>query len=161
MQRRFENWLVKILFLAFLTSPQAHLTAKVWEEFEGFPLALHDEESEQLVSLRGILLLEILPRDPENPSSTEEPIFCWMVKLDPESFELACQTRVRAAFHSTESIRESPSFDKLELVDDSLTKEWLFEHLDKQVTVHGYLFHGHTGHHHAALLLDSKPWNSQ
>ena len=163
MESAFEKWLLN-LFLLFCFSLNILAAQAECPHEEKNPsdtsLVLPEEESERLVTLKGKLILRILHEnlDQGPPGECSNPIYCWIVKMDPASFEIACNTPVRAAFHTPTSIRASWNHDELELTGNLPTKEWLYNHIDQTVTVEGYLWHAHTSHHHTPILMDSEPW---
>jgi hypothetical protein len=130
-----------------------------WGEDDTESLALPDDEPERLVTMSGKLHLEIVNNDSElGPiENGGYPIYCWMIKLDPKSFEIACTTPVRAYFQTPASIRSQKNGDELWLTGD-LDSEWLCEHVNQTVSVQGYLQHGFNAHHHTPLMLDTDPW---
>jgi hypothetical protein len=122
-------------------------------------LVLPSDEPEHLVAMTGKLYLEIINNNPDfgEIENGGYPIYCWMIKLDPHSFEVACCTPVRACFQTPASIRANKRGDELWLTGD-LDRQWLCEHVDQTVTVQGYLWHAHTAHHHTPVMLDTDPW---
>jgi len=125
------------------------------EDLEDKSLVLLDGEPEFFVSMTGELHLEVLSIDPED--DIKGTFDYWVLKLTPESFELACNTPVRAIFHTPESIRSFPHCREMELTG-GYDKEWFKEHIGQTVTVQGYLWHAHTAHHHTPMMLDKEPW---
>lgn len=130
-----------------------------WSEDNDQSLVLPDEKTEHLVTMTGKLHLEILNYDFElgEIENGGYPIYCWMVKLDPKSFEIACTTPVRACFQTPSSIRSSKKGDELWLTGD-FDADWLCENVNQSVAVQGYLWHAHTAHHHTPVMLDTDPW---
>jgi len=120
---------------------------------------LSKDEPERLVTMTGTLHLKILNSDPDcGPvENGGQPIYCWIVKLNPESFEAACRTPVRASFQTPATIQSSWNRDEMELTGE-YDEGWLCDHEGEIVTVQGYLWHAHTGHHHTPVLMDTDPW---
>jgi hypothetical protein len=130
-----------------------------WDKENDDSLALSDDQPEQLVTMSGKLHLEVLNHDFElgEIENGGYPIYCWMVKLDSESFEIACSTPVRACFQTPASIRAKKNGDELWLTGEYDLK-WLCENAGQTVSVQGYLRHAHTAHHHTPVMLDTAPW---
>lgn len=130
-----------------------------WEWEEDNSLVLPEGEPEILVTMRGTLCLETINHDPELGAIDNGgyPLYCWVLELDPESFEIVCNTPVHASFQTPESIRSSQDGHKLWLTGD-FKPDWLCDHLNEIVTVQGYLWHAHTAHHHTPVMLDTDPW---
>lgn len=136
---------------------ESNLAEDVEESTLDRSLELQDSESERLVSMTGKLILRVSNSDTDIKSIEDggHPIYCWIVELDQESFEIACSTPVRAAFQTPASIR---SFGNELQLTGGFDEEWLCEHLNQTVTVQGYLWHAHTCHHHTLVMLDANPW---
>lgn len=130
-----------------------------WSEDNDQSLVLPEDEPEHLVTMSGKLHLEIVNNDSEfgEIENGGYPIYCWMIKLDPQSFEIACNTPVRACFQTPASIRSSKNGGELWLTGD-FDPAWLCEHINQTVSVQGYLWHAHTAHHHTPVMLDTAPW---
>ncbi|HSX25596.1 MAG TPA: DUF4431 domain-containing protein [Chlamydiales bacterium] len=130
------------------------------DDFLDESLVLPEDELERLVSLTGELRLHILNGVPEQESIEVEgfPYYSWIVELHPESFEIACHTPVRASFQSPGTIRSSPHCHEMALTGN-YDQDWLCDHLNQTVTVSGYLWHAHTGHHPTPIMMDSEPWD--
>ncbi len=122
-------------------------------------LELPDDEPERLVTVSGRLHLEIVNNDSElgEIENGGYPVYCWMVQLDPQSFEITCNTPVRACFQTPTSIQPQKNGNELWLTGD-YDSEWLCEHVNQTVSVQGYLWHAHTIHHHTPVMLDTDPW---
>ena len=131
-----------------------------WSEQDDQSLVLSEDEPERQVSMTGKLHLEIVNNDSElgEIENGGYPVYCWMIKLDPESFEIAYRTPVRACFQTPASIRSAKNGDELWLTGD-LEPEWLCEHVNQIVTVQGYLWHAHNAHHHTPVMLNTDPWH--
>lgn len=125
-----------------------------WEKESENPLLLPEHESEHLVSMTGMLDVRVLKSDPEDELS--ETYHCWILKLSPESFEIACKTPVRACFQTPESIRSSKNCNEIQL--NSYDAHWLQYHLRQTITLQGYLWHAHTHHHKTPVLMGANPW---
>jgi len=156
----FARWFVSLSVLLNLScSLKAHQDEdpfRDWlEDLEDKSLVLPEGEPEFLVSITGQLQRNVLNIDPED--NTKSTFDCWVLKLTPESFELACSTPVRAIFHTPESIRSLPRCHEIELTG-GYDEEWFKEHIGQTVTVQGYLWHAHTAHHHTPMMLDKEPW---
>lgn len=122
-------------------------------------LILPDDQSEKLVSMTGKLVLKMLNGDPDKGAIEcgGFPIYSWILKLDSKSFETACSTPVRASFQTPGTIRSFKNCDEMALTGD-YDKEWLCDHVNQIVTMQGYLWHAHTGHHHTPVMMDTDPW---
>ncbi len=129
------------------------------EDLADESLVLPESEPERLVAMTGKLTLRICNSDPDLGSieTGGQPIYRWILKLNPESFEIACNTPVRASFQTPATIRSFRNCDEMELTG-GYDEEWLCEKEGQTVTVEGYLWHAHTGHHSTPVMLDSKPW---
>jgi len=129
------------------------------EDLSDESLILPDNQPEKLVSMTGKLFLKVLNSDPDKGTIEcgGSPIYSWVLKLDPKSFETACSTPVRASFHSPATIRSFKNCDEMELTGD-YDLEWLCDHVNKDVTIQGYLWHAHTGHHHTPVMMDTNSW---
>lgn len=121
-------------------------------------LVLAEDQPEKLVSMTGKLILNVLNSDPDKGAIEcgGHPIYSWILKLDPKSFETACSTPVRASFQTPATIRSFKNYDEMELTGD-YDVEWLCDRVNETVTVQGYLWHAHTGHHHTPVMMDTDP----
>jgi hypothetical protein len=130
-----------------------------WDEENDESLALPDNEPESLVTMTGKLHLEVLNSDSElgEIENGGYPLYCWMITLDPKSFEVACSTPVRACFQTPASILSQKNSHELYLTG-SYDKEWLSEQVGQNISIQGYLWHAHTAHHPTPLMLDTDPW---
>lgn len=162
MKNGFVRWFVRLLALFCLSCGSSsfchELCSCCWteEDLNDDSLVLSEDEPEHLVSMTGKLRLRVLNSDPENRAKGRL-IDCWILKLNPESFEVACKTPVRASFQTPATIRSFRNYDEMELTG-TYDKEWLFAHLNQTVTMKGYLWHAHTGHHYTPIMMDSEPW---
>ncbi len=129
------------------------------EDLSDESLILLDDQPEKLVSMTGKLVLQVLNSDPDKGAIEcgGSPIYSWVLKLDPKSFEIACSTPVRASFQTPGTIRSFKNCDEMALTGD-YDQEWFCDHVNQTVTVQGYLWHAHTGHHHTPVMLDTDPW---
>lgn len=153
MGNHFAIWFVNFLFC--FSCPAFLFCEDDWWWDGNTSLILPNDEPERLVSMTGELFLRVLDQDSESPElGTYE---CWIIKMNPESFEIACSTPVHGAFHSPESIRECLGCQELELTG-GFDKNWLRKHLGQTVTLSGYLWHAHTAHHHTPVMMDTDPW---
>jgi len=104
--------------------------------------------TEQLVTLRGKLVLKLFPGPPEY-SSVEEgdrADYCWLLELDQSSpFTLAQKI----------SAVES-AYGEILLVLDEYTEHFCQKHRNETILSEGYLFPAHTAHHYTSLLMDVK-----
>ncbi len=152
----FARWFVSLLLFNSCSFGDTQVCPESDYWWEGdTSLVLPSDEPERLVSMTGELQLHVLNKDPED---NESDIFdCWILKMNPASFEIACSTPVRASFQSPESIRSCVNSNELELTG-GYDEVWLREHLGQTVTVSGYLWHAHTIHHHTAVMMDTDPW---
>jgi hypothetical protein len=153
MGNLFARWLAS--FLLFFFCPSFLFCEENWWWEGDTSLILSADEPERLVSMTGELTLRIENRDPEDPE--QGTVDRWVIKMNPESFEVACRTPVHAAFHSPGSIRESFRCHELELTGN-FDKKWLREHIGQAVTLSGYLWHAHTHHHYTPVMMDTDPW---
>lgn len=153
MQNGFVRWFASLLLCFF--SPTFCFSEEDWLWECDTSLVLPMDKPERLVSMSGELALQVLDRNSENLELGTVDRF--IIKMDSESFEVACSTPVHAAFHSPESIRESLRCHELELTGD-FDKSWLREHLGQTMTLSGYLWHAHTHHHYTPVMMDTDPW---
>lgn len=122
-------------------------------------LVLADDEAEKLVVMTGKLTLRVFNSDPDRGSIENggHPLYHWMLTLDPTSFAIACSTPVRASFQTPATIRSFKNCNDMELTGE-FDEEWLTSNANQIVTVPGYLWHAHTGHHRTAVMLSPTPW---
>jgi hypothetical protein len=158
MKNAFARWFVSLFILSFILCG-ASLSCKdsnLTHQTEGDDsLVLPEDEPEHLVAMTGKLQMCIFNSDAEDAESPF--LHRWIMKLNPESLEIACRTPVRASFQTPTSIRSFRNCDEMELTD-GYDEEWLLEHLNQNITVKGYLWHAHTGHHRTPVMIDSEPW---
>ena len=153
MENRSATWFVNLL--CCFSYPVLAFCENDWLWEGDTSLVLSQDEPEHLVSMTGELSLLILNKNSEHPElGTYE---CWVVKMNPESFEIAYSTPVHGAFHSPASIRESSRCQELELTGE-FDKNWLRKRVGETVTLSGYLWHSHTDHHHTPVMMDTAPW---
>lgn len=153
MESVFARWCASLLLCFFCPGFCTAEEDWLWEGDTSLVLPI--DEPERLVSMTGELASRVLNRDSENPELGAIERF--VIEMDSESFEIACSTPVRAAFHSPESIRESLRCHELELTG-GFDKDWLRAHLGQIVTLSGYLWHAHTHHHYTPVMMDKDPW---
>ena len=153
MQNGFVRWFANLLLFFFSSTFCFSEDDWLWEGDTSLVLPM--DEPESLVLISGELALQVLDRNSENPELGI--IDCFVIKMDSESFEVACSTPVRAAFQSPESIRSCVNCNELELTG-GYDEVWLRERLGQIVTLSGYLWHAHTGHHHTPVMMDTAPW---
>ncbi len=156
MENGFARWFASLLLLnscSFGDTQVCQESDYLWEEDTS--LVLSPDQPERLVSMTGELQLHVLNKYPED--SELGTFDCWILKMNPASFEIACSTPVRAAFQSPESIQSCVNCNELELTG-GYDEVWLREHLGQTVTLSGYLWHAHTHHHHTPIMMDTAPW---
>lgn len=108
------------------------------------------------MALRGMLLLRLYPGHPEYGSveGGDFPGYTWILKLTHESLLKAISTPVSMAFQTPRDIAQFPHYDELDLGSDPADAQWLADHVGREITAQGILFHCHTGHHRNPLLMD-------
>jgi len=113
-------------------------------------LELPDGSPEILVTLSGKLRLNLcsIENDP--------PMYCWFLQMDGPSFKIASTTPVWGYALSLDDILTMPNWFEVQLGRDKETEHFCSRHVNQQVTVKGFLFHAHTGHHHAPFLMNLK-----
>jgi hypothetical protein len=161
MVNGFVKWLASLVLLLSVPCNSSSLRAIndsffQNEDLEDSSLVLSEDEPEHLVSITGKLQLHMRSSDPENEVEGYL-IKCWILKLNSESFETACSTPAHGSFQTPDSIRFSQNGDQMELTGD-FDQKWLQQHLDQTVTIEGYLWHAHTGHHLTPVMINPKPW---
>lgn len=117
---------------------------------QNIALELPDGAPEILVTLKGTLKLKSIFEE------NADPIYCWFLEMDASSFKIASKTPVWGYALTLKEILEKPNWNEVQLGRDEETEDFCCKHRDQKVTVKGYLFHAHTGHHHAPLLMDIK-----
>jgi hypothetical protein len=147
MQNPSVRWCVNVCLIF-----SSVLLAK---EMDDETLVLSMEEPEILVAMTGVIQLQVLDRDPENP---EDGTFeWWVLQLDDASFEKACTTPVHGSFQDPASIRAAPRNHELGLTGD-YDREFLRTNIGHTVMLSGYLWHAHTHHHPSIVMMDTSPW---
>lgn len=109
-------------------------------------LELPDGAPEILVTLSGTLHLQSCFED--------DVVDCWFLKMDESSFEVASTTPVWGYPLSIEEILQRSDRLEVQLGEDPEMEEFFQNHMNQFVTVQGFLFHAHTGHHHAPFQMD-------
>jgi len=155
MGNLFARWFVNSILCFFAAIPALSEESEEWLWEGDTSLVLPNDEPERLVSMTGELHLQIVNRDPENPELGT--VDHWVLKMTPESFEIACTTPVHGAFQSPESIRNNSRCSELELTGD-YDENWLRKHVGETLTLSGYLWHAHTTHHYTPVMMDTDPW---
>lgn len=117
------------------------------------PLELAEGASEILLELKGKLILRNVSEDDCNPN---DELSLWFLEMDARSFQLAAQTPVWGYGLSLSEIMEKNNWFEVQLGRDSAYEDFCCKHVNQEVTVQGFLFHAHTGHHHAPFLMDFK-----
>lgn len=115
------------------------------------PLELSDGVSEILTTLKGKLVLRLIPKDPEHPSLEN---YCWFLQLDEPSFIVASTTPVWGYALSFKEITQQSNWFEVQIGRDRKFEEFCYAHINQEVSLEGYLFHAHTGHHYAPFLMD-------
>ena len=155
MHSRFVKWCANFFICLFCSLSLFGDQTDNWLWENDTSLVLPENEPEKLVSMTGQLHLDIFNNDPENEELSTLP--CWVLKMDPKSFEIACTTPVRCAFQSPHSIHNHLKCQELELTGN-YDEAWLCEHVGQTITLSGYLWHAHTSHHHTPVMMDTDPW---
>jgi len=126
------------------------------EYAEENPLKLPEDAPEKLVTLRGKLILNLYSGPPEYSSieGGDRADYCWNLKLDQASFEIAITTPVHDPAEDLSHILEWSNHDEINLLVDDSLQDYLCKHYNKTVIVEGYLFHAHTAHHQTPILMD-------
>lgn len=96
MQNGFARWFASLLLCFFSSTFCFSQEDWLWEGDTSLVLPM--DKPERLVSMSGELALQVLYKNPENPEL--ETVDRFIIKMDSESFEVACSIPVRAAFHS-------------------------------------------------------------
>lgn len=126
------------------------------EDLNEVPRELPEGDQEVLVKLTGKLILRLSP-GPPNYSDVEAgdyPSYVWYLQMDPASVRTALSTPVWGYPFSEKEIMDFPNWFEVQLGGaEKEMEEWFCDHIDQTVSVQGYLFHAHTGHHHAPFLL--------
>ncbi|MBI5274336.1 MAG: DUF4431 domain-containing protein [Chlamydiales bacterium] len=115
-------------------------------------LELPDGAPEILLTLNGTLKLKYW----DIPGEEAHSGYVWFLELDKPSFKKALETPVWGyALPLKEILEQSNRYD-VQFCPDEDTEDFCQNHIDQKVTIEGFLFHAHTGHHHAPLLMDLK-----
>jgi hypothetical protein len=119
-------------------------------KLQNVSLELPNGTPEILVTLKGTLKLKSILE--ENAT----PIYCWFLEMNASSFKIASKTPVWGYALTLKDILEKPNWNEVQLGRDKETEDFCCKHRNQKVTVKGFLFHAHTGHHHAPFLMDIK-----
>ncbi len=119
-------------------------------KLQNISLELPDGAPEILVTLKGKLYLKLCSVE------NEPPMYCWFLEMDAPSFEVASKTPVWSYALTLKEILDKPNWNEVQLGRDKKTEDFCCKHRNQKVTVKGFLFHAHTGHHHAPFLMDIK-----
>lgn len=84
------------------------------------------------------------------------PAYCWFLQMDAPSFQLASKTPVWGFGLSLQEIMNKTNWFEVQLGRNSEIEDFCCKHVNQEITVQGFLFHAHTGHHHAPFLMDLK-----
>jgi len=119
------------------------------------PLEYEDERPEMPISLRGKLALRLYPGPPEYGSveSGDYPEYSWFLQMDRHSFQIASTTLLPGLALSLADIMSRTNWYEVQLGCPP-SDDFYCQHVNQEVVVEGYLFHAHTGHHHAPFLMD-------
>jgi hypothetical protein len=119
------------------------------------PLEYEDERPEKPISLRGKLTLRLYPGPPEYGSveNGDYPEYGWFLQMDRPSFQIASTTLLPGLALSPADIMSHSNWYEVQLGLLS-SDDFCCKHVNQDVVVEGYLFHAHTGHHHAPFLMD-------
>jgi len=125
------------------------------------PLKLPQDVPEQLVILRGQLVLKLFAGPPEYTSieGGDRADYCLMLKLDKTSFNIAITTPVPEPADDLSHILEWSNHDEIDLLVDEDMQDYLYKNINKFIAVEGYLFHAHTAHHYTPILMDVRKLN--
>ena len=148
---------------AFLVVEEGHGETRINPESYGIdihnlsdiPLEYEDDHLEKTVSLRGKLTLRLYPGPPEYGSveNGDYPEYSWFLQMDRPSFQIAATTLLPGLALSLADIMSRPNWYEVQLGCPS-SDDFYCQHVNQEVVVEGYLFHAHTGHHHAPFLMD-------
>jgi len=119
-------------------------------QLQNVSLELPDGAPEILVTLKGKLCLKLC--SVENDS----PMHCWFLEMDGSSFKVASKTPVWGYALTLKEILDKPNWNEVQLGRDKETEDFCCKHRNQIITVNGFLFHAHTGHHHAPFMMDVK-----
>lgn len=119
------------------------------------PLEYEDGRPEKAISLRGKLTLRLYPGPPEYGSveNGDYPEYGWFLQMDRPSFQIASTTLLPGLALSPADIMSHSNWYEVQL-GCLPSDDFYCQHVNQEVVVEGYLFHAHTGHHHAPFLMD-------
>jgi len=119
------------------------------------PLEYEDGRPEKAISLRGKLTFRLYPGPPEYGSveNGDYPEYGWFLQMDRPSFQIASTTLLPGLALSPADIMSHSNWYEVQLGLLS-SDDFCCKHVNQDVVVEGYLFHAHTGHHHAPFLMD-------
>jgi hypothetical protein len=140
-------------------SNYSYIDDKLAEESETeFLLQLAENTPEKLIVLKGKLILRLFPGPPEYTSieKGDRADYCWMLHLTDESFRIATSTPVGEPCSDLKSILNWSNYNELHLGLEEDMNDFCCDHESKEITVQGVLFHAHTAHHYAPILMDVK-----
>ena len=119
------------------------------------PLEYAEEHPEKPISLRGKLTFRLYPGPPEYGSveNGDYPEYGWFLQMDRSSFQIASTTLLPGQALSPADIMSHSNWYEMQLSLLS-SDDFCCKYVNQDVVVEGYLFHAHTGHHHAPFLMD-------
>ncbi len=122
------------------------------EKWMNTALELAADAPEILLTLDGTLKLKYC----DIPGEETHSGHVWFLELDEPSFKKALKTPVWAFPLCIKEILKHPNRYDVQLGRYEETEDFCQNHINQKVTIEGFLFHAHTGHHHAPLLMDLK-----
>jgi Domain of unknown function (DUF4431) len=148
---------------AFFIVEEGHGETRITPETYGIdvhnlsdmPLEYEDGRPEKAISLRGKLTFRLYPGPPEYGSveNGDYPEYGWFLQMDRPSFQIASTTLLPGLALSPADIMSHSNWYEVQLGLLS-SDDFCCKHVNQDVVVEGYLFHAHTGHHHAPFLMD-------